>query len=171
VSATDCAGCGVLLNKSKNGTVGTVTGVRCNPGGGYAAFRIANSAGPNITCTKVYARGCGRGFFSVTGSNGCTINSVDIADSTSHGMLLENASNVRVLGGTIANCGSDGIRFAQNSHHNTVQNIRVGPGNARGVIETSPGNYNQIHNCNCTGNDSTNLSKSGPNTTTTGSTW
>lgn len=170
VNATDVAGCGLLLNYSKNGTVGTVNGTRCNPGGGYAAFRIANNAGPNITVSKVYARGCGRGFFSVTGSNGCTINNVDIAGSTSHGMLIENATNVKVLGGTIADCGAEGVRFSQATTYCTVQNLRV-YGNSYGVRETSPGNYNNILNCNLTGNDVKNLEISGANTKTTGSTW
>jgi hypothetical protein len=104
VNATDVAGCGLLLNKSRNGSVKRVNGTRCCPSGGYAAFRVANSNGPNVTCDYVYARNCGRGFFSVSGSNGCTVKYVDIANSWSHGIFLEDATNTYVLAGTVSNC-------------------------------------------------------------------
>lgn len=97
-------GCGVLLNQSKNGTVGTVTGNYNCRGGGYATFRVANSNGPNVTCAKVYSRNSGRGFFSVTGSNGTTVTTVDIASNTSHGIFLEDASNTKVNGGSVSGC-------------------------------------------------------------------
>jgi len=104
VNATDVAYCGLILNNSRNGTVGTVNGIRCCPDGGYAAFRVANNNGPNVTCDRVYARGCGRGFFSVSGSNGCTVRNVDIADCWSHGIFLEDATNTHVLNGKVSNC-------------------------------------------------------------------
>ncbi|MBN2544738.1 MAG: right-handed parallel beta-helix repeat-containing protein [Spirochaetes bacterium] len=104
VTANNTGECGVLLNKSKNGSVGTVTGNYNCRGGGYATFRVANSNGPNVTCTKVYSRNSGRGFFSVSGSNGTTVGSVDIANNTSHGIFLEDASNTRVNGGTVSGC-------------------------------------------------------------------
>jgi len=104
VTSSNNYGCGVLLNQSKNGTVGTVTGnYNCN-GGGYATFRVANNNGPNVTCAKVYSRNSGRGFFSVSGSNGTTVNTVDIANNTSHGIFLEDASNTKVNGGTVSGC-------------------------------------------------------------------
>jgi hypothetical protein len=102
VTSSNNYGCGVLLNQSKNGSVGTVTGnYNCN-GGGYATFRVANNNGPNVTCTKVYSRNSGRGFFSVSGSNGTTVSTVDIANSTSHGIFLEDASNTKVNAGTVS---------------------------------------------------------------------
>lgn len=102
VTSSNNFGCGVLLNQSKNGSVGTVTGnYNCN-GGGYATFRVANNNGPSVTCAKVYSRNSGRGFFSVSGSNGTTVTTVDIANSTSHGIFLEDASNTRVNGGTVS---------------------------------------------------------------------
>ena len=104
VTVSNSGGCGVLLNQSKNGTVGTVTGSRNCNGGGYATFRVANNNGPNVTCAKVYARNSGRGFFSVSGSNGTTVTTVDIASCTSHGIFLEDASNTKVNGGTVSSC-------------------------------------------------------------------
>jgi hypothetical protein len=104
VTSSNNAACGVLLNQSKNGTVGTVTGTNNSTTGsttGYATFRVANNNGPNVVCAKVYSRGSGRGFFSVTGSNGCTVNTVDIANTAIQGILLQNATNTKVLGGTV----------------------------------------------------------------------
>jgi hypothetical protein len=106
VTSSNNAACGVLLNQSKNGTVGTVTGTNNSTTGsvtGYATFRCANNNGPNVVCSKVYSRGSGRGFFSVTGSNGCTVNTVDIANTAIQGILLQNASNTKVLAGTVSN--------------------------------------------------------------------
>jgi len=102
VTVNNTGECGLLLNKSKNGTVGTVTGSNNCTGGGYATFRVANSNGPNVTCAKVYSRNSGRGFFSVSGSNGTTVGTVDIQGATSHGIFLEDASNTKVNGGTVS---------------------------------------------------------------------
>jgi hypothetical protein len=124
ITANTSGGCGVLLNQSRNGSVGTVNGYRCNKGGGYAAFRVANNNGPNVTCTKVYARECGRGFFSVTGSNGTTVNTVDIANGTSHGIFLEDASNTRVNAGTVSNCNPN-IQHVRTSSCRTAVNGQV----------------------------------------------
>jgi hypothetical protein len=103
VTVTNNGGSGLLLNNSRNGSVGNVVGHYNNQGGGYATFRVANNNGPNVTVNSVYSRNSGRGFFSVTGSNGTTINYVDIADSSSHGIFLEDASNTHVLSGSVSN--------------------------------------------------------------------
>lgn len=112
------AACGVLLNTSKNGTVGTVNGVNNSTTGevkGYATFRCANNNGPNVTCEKVISRGSGRGFFSVSGSDGCTVKSVDIADTWAQGILIQNSSNTKVLSGTV-------VRGNPNIRHNNATN-------------------------------------------------
>lgn len=66
------AGCGVLLNESKNVYICLVDAYRADPQGGYAGFRVANFNGPNVVVDKVIAKECGRGFFSVSGSHGTT---------------------------------------------------------------------------------------------------
>lgn len=114
VTSSNNYGCGVLLNQSKNGTVGTVTGHYNNNGGGYATFRVANNNGPNVTCTKVYSRNSGRGFFSVSGSNGCTVNNVDIANTTKQGIFLEDASNTYVNSGTVSG-GNPNVQHVRTS--------------------------------------------------------
>ncbi len=94
-------GCGVLLNNSTNCDVGVVTGNYNNQGGGYATFRVANANG-NTYCAGVYSRNSGRGFFSVSGSQDCTVGWVDIANPTSHGIFLEDATNTHVLSGSVS---------------------------------------------------------------------
>ncbi|MEC5384593.1 right-handed parallel beta-helix repeat-containing protein [Uliginosibacterium sp. H3] len=94
-------GSGLLLDGSKNGTIGTVTGTYNNQGGGYATFRVANSNGPNIRVKKVYSRNSGRGFFSVSKSGGVTIDTVDIASSTSEGIYIQDSTNTKVLSGKV----------------------------------------------------------------------
>lgn len=102
VTVIDSGGSGVLLNNSRNGTVGRVTGLNNDTGGGYATFRVANNNGPNVHVQSVYSRNSGRGFFSVSGSHGTTIEHVDIQGSTSHGIFLEDATETHVLAGRVA---------------------------------------------------------------------
>ena len=124
VTTSNNRGCGVLLNQSKNGTVGTVTGnYNCN-GGGYATFRVANNNGPNVRCAKVYSRNSGRGFFSVSGSNNTTVTTVDIANATSHGIFLEDASYTYVNGGTVNSCNPN-IQHVRSPNCRTVVNGRT----------------------------------------------
>ena len=132
VVSSNTGGCGLLLNLTKNANIGTVNATRANYGGGYAAFRIANSAGPNITVGTVIARECGRGFFSLTGSNGCTVNYVDISGCTSQGILIEDSQNIVVNGGVVKNNNAEGVRITSRSstefppsQYNTVRNLRV----------------------------------------------
>ncbi|MER2492452.1 RICIN domain-containing protein [Catenovulum sediminis] len=103
VTVSNSGGCGLLLNDTRNGTVGNVVGHYNNWGGGYATFRVANGNGPNVSVDSVYSRNSGRGFFSVSGSYGTTVNYVDIDTTTSHGIFLEDASDTHVLAGTVAN--------------------------------------------------------------------
>lgn len=104
VTVNNSGGCGLILNESSNAKVGTVTGTRNCYGGGYATFRVANNNGPNIRVKKVYSRESGRGFFSVSGSYDCIVEEVDIANNTSHGIFLEDATNTHVLSGSVSNC-------------------------------------------------------------------
>ena len=101
ITANNTVGCGLLLNRSRNGTVGSVTGNRNNQGGGYATFRVANNNGPNIYVGSVKSRNSGRGFFSVSGSHGTTVNYVDIASTTKEGIYIQDSSNTRVNSGKI----------------------------------------------------------------------
>lgn len=103
VTVSNNGGSGLLLNNSRDGTVGDVIGYYNNLGGGYATFRVANNNGPNIRVNSVYSRNSGRGFFSVSGSHDTVINHVDIANSSSHGIFLEDARNTHILSGTVNN--------------------------------------------------------------------
>jgi hypothetical protein len=106
--------CGLILNNSSNAEVGVVHCENCaHIGTGYAAFRSANSNGKigsewpagNIHVGEVYARGGGRGIFSVSGSGGLTIDRIDIADTGNNAILLQNAYNTTIAAesGSISN--------------------------------------------------------------------
>jgi hypothetical protein len=105
--------------------VGTVSCTNCGTGTGYAAFRIANNAGKvgsdwpagNIRVSKVYARGGGRGVFSVSGSGGLTIDTIDIADTGSEPVLLQNCINTTIA--TNASKVSKGSVILSNDTTNT----------------------------------------------------
>jgi hypothetical protein len=160
IVTSNTGGCGLLLNNSTNGTVESVDAYRACYGGGYAACRFANNCGPNITVDYVKARECGRGVFGVSGSNGFTVNYVDISGSTSHGILLENVQNCYINDGVISNCGSEGVRITSRSdgvytaaQYNTVQSLVIS-GCPYGIRETLPyTNHNYILNNNLSDND------------------
>lgn len=104
VEGNDVGECGLLLNRSTHAEIGLVTCTGCATGTGYAAFRVANSVGKvgnefppgNIHVGKVYARGGGRGIFSVSGSGGLTIDEIDIADTGNGPILLQNTYNTTI---------------------------------------------------------------------------
>ncbi|MBN2339890.1 MAG: right-handed parallel beta-helix repeat-containing protein [Deltaproteobacteria bacterium] len=146
-------GCGLILNRSLNAEVGSVTCTDCATGTGYAAFRVANLNGwdgqnypddglsfppGNIHVGSVYARGGGRGIFSVSGSGGLTIDHIDIADTGSNGILLQNAYNTTIaaVSGTVSNADVYLTNDSENtedgtyapSHDVTLANITLSNG-------------------------------------------
>ncbi|GAA2117543.1 right-handed parallel beta-helix repeat-containing protein [Streptomyces synnematoformans] len=137
VTARNTGYSGLLLNETTNATIGTVDAVGAGTGTGYAAFRMANRNGrvggsypTNIHVGQVIARGGGRGVFCVSESGGAVIDRVDIADTGSNAILLENCYNVTIAGqsGTVAGPGD--IRIAArsefaNSRDITLQNLTV----------------------------------------------
>ena len=140
VRVTNTGGSGLLLNDSRNGTVGHVWGQGNNWGGGYATFRVANSNGPNVSVESVYSRNSGRGFFSVTGSHGTTVKYVDIDNSTKQNIFLQDAWDTHVLTGQVSkghpNCQLVGTDTSNSS-------IRVSGCSA---IGTAPGDGNGASN-------------------------
>lgn len=125
VEGKDAGECGLLFNRSTHAEVGLVTCSGCGTGTGYAAFRVANSVGKvgnefpagNIHVGKVYARGGGRGIFSVSGSGGLTIDEIDIANTGNGPILLQNAYNTTIAAksGTV----SGGLVQISNDTDNT----------------------------------------------------
>lgn len=167
VTASGSAGCGVLLNKTKNASIGTVNATNCSYGGGYAGFRIANNAGPGITVGTVNSTSCGRGFFSVTSSNGCTITTLNARNNSSHGALLENAQRIRINGGTVTGNGAEGVRFSTTLSYICRDNVINGINTNDGIRETSPSNYNTVQYCRLNGSG---LTLAGPNSRSIGNT-
>ncbi|MFA9191837.1 T9SS type A sorting domain-containing protein [Flavobacterium sp. FZUC8N2.13] len=96
--------CGVLLNRTFNGRLGTVNAFRSGNGTGYAGLRLANDC-DNIVTQNLIANECGRGYFVLTGSKNSTLNNCRITNGTGVGIWLENVVNCRVLAG----CTNDGI--------------------------------------------------------------
>ena len=104
IVARNKAECGVLLNQTKNGTVGTIDAYRCATNTGYAGYRLANTCS-NITADMLYANECGRGYFVLSGSNNNTLKNCRITNGTGIGVWLENVVNCKVLAG----CTNDGV--------------------------------------------------------------
>jgi hypothetical protein len=112
VEGEDVGECGLLLNRSINAEIGQVSCTDCATDTGYAAFRVANSVGKvgddfptgNIHVGKVYARGGGRGIFSVSGCGGLVIDEIDIADTGNTAILMQNTYNTTIaaLSGTVS---------------------------------------------------------------------
>ncbi|XXT15698.1 hypothetical protein WME94_36175 [Sorangium sp. So ce429] len=137
VIARDTGECGLLLNDTTNAEIGTVDAVNAGAGTGYAAFRLANRAGrvgssypTNIHVGEVIARGGGRGIFCVSESGGVTIDRIDLADTGSNSILLENCHNVNIAAESGTVTGGGDIRLAaraefENSSDITIQNLAV----------------------------------------------
>ncbi|MCU4973874.1 right-handed parallel beta-helix repeat-containing protein [Halobacteria archaeon AArc-m2/3/4] len=142
VQARDTGGCGLLLNDTSNATVDYVDAVRANEGGGYAGFRCANDAGPNVHVNRVRSIDCGRGVFTVSGSHGITIEEVYLEGNG--GNLIQDTRNVEVNGGTVVDNGGEGFRIdsrSSNQHPHTrdvtIRNVGI-YGHSYGVRETGP---------------------------------
>lgn len=123
IVARNCGECGVLLNKTINGTIGTVDAYRCSYGGGYAGLRFANNCS-NVTADMLYARECGRGYFVLTGSNNCHLNNCQITDCSDIGIWLENVTNCSVKAG----CTNDGVAVSGSGSYANVSNSCSGGG-------------------------------------------
>ncbi|WP_459891389.1 right-handed parallel beta-helix repeat-containing protein [Halostagnicola bangensis] len=150
VETFDTGGCGLLLNDTSDAIVDSVDAFRADAGGGYAAFRFANGAGPNIHVGEVTSVESGRGVFGVSGSYGVTIENLDVYESGQHGVLIQDCQDVLVDGGLVRNNGAEGVRIDSRDdgqHHPaedvTVQNLRVvddrdDPQQPYGIRETGP---------------------------------
>lgn len=123
IIARNCGECGVLLNQTINGTIGTVDAYRCSYGGGYAGLRFANSCS-GITANSLIARECGRGYFVLSGSNNCHLNNARITDCSDIGIWLENVVNCSVKAG----CTNDGVSVSGSGSYANVSNTCSGGG-------------------------------------------
>src|SRR5690606_38604697 len=118
--------------------------------GGYGCFRVANFNGPNVVVDKLIARECGRGFFSVSGSRGTTINYVDINGTNQEGIMIQSSKDTVINGGVVTRYGKYGVRLINGAHTGgdtenvTIQNLRVfGSRVSNSVgIEESRGTWN-----------------------------
>ena len=132
VEASNIGECGILLNNSTNVNVAVVRCNNCGAGTGYAAFRIANTAGlidgaypTNIRVGRVEASGGGRGVFCVSGSGGLVIESVVLSNTGNSSILVENCNNVTIAARSGLVNGGGEIRIAGASTNVTLQNLTV----------------------------------------------
>jgi hypothetical protein len=129
---------GLLLNRSINAVVDLVTCTNCGTGTGYAAFRVANEVGKigtsypagNIHVKRVVARGGGRGIFSVSGCGGLTIDQIDIANTGSTSILLQNTYNTTIAAesgtvvGSLVQISNDTAN-TESGRYAPSQNVRI----------------------------------------------
>ncbi len=99
IVAKNCRDCGVLINKGRNGVIGTVVAHRCGYGGGYAGLRFANNCS-DISVQKLTATECGRGFFTVSNCENIVVDEVTIRDCSAHAILIQHSKKVGINGGT-----------------------------------------------------------------------
>lgn len=99
---------GLLLNGSRNATIGLVDGEGTGTGTGYATLRFANRNGrvgssypTNIIVDRVISRGGARGLFCVSESGGAQIKQIDFANNGNNSVLIENCYNVAIDSGTV----------------------------------------------------------------------
>lgn len=117
IVARNMGECGVLLNQTVNGTLGTVNAYRCSYNGEYAGLRLANNCS-NVTTNMLIADQCGRGYFVLTGSNNIKLNNSRITGCTNIGIWLENVVNCSVLAG----CNNSGIAVSGSGSSANVSN-------------------------------------------------
>ncbi|WP_121741494.1 right-handed parallel beta-helix repeat-containing protein [Natronorubrum halophilum] len=156
VETVDTGGCGLLLNDTAYATVDRVDATRADQGGGYAGFRCANDAGPEIVVNRVDAVDCGRGIFTVSGSEGIEIYNVFLDGNG--GNLVQDTRYLLIDGGTVTNTGSSGIRIDSRDSGDhphttnvTVRNLDITDNAEYGVYETGPdtGDNAIVHNHLC----------------------
>ncbi|AWB28202.1 right-handed parallel beta-helix repeat-containing protein [Halococcoides cellulosivorans] len=125
VRTWDSGGCGLLLNNTDDAEVGLVDATRANEGGGYAGFRCANDAGPNIHVERVEAVDCGRGIFTVSNSGGITIDEVYLEGNS--GNLIQDSRDVTIRSGEITETGSSGVRIdsRNDDRHPHTRNVTI----------------------------------------------
>jgi hypothetical protein len=103
VTATDrSGGCGLLFNETSVGRVSNVNGTRCNYSGGYAGYRLANNNYDCYASSRVTSISCGRGFFSLTGSNNSAVANLTATNNRDIGVWIQDCVNVRVVNGTVS---------------------------------------------------------------------
>ncbi|WP_341937818.1 RICIN domain-containing protein [Marinimicrobium sp. C2-29] len=135
VIARNTAYAGLLLNNTRNATIGLIDGEGTGSGTGYATLRFANENGriggsypTNIYVDRVISRGGGRGFFCVSNSGGAQINEIDLANNGNNSVLIENCHNIQINGGEINGGGEFRLaarsEFPNNSDI-TISNLNV----------------------------------------------
>lgn len=132
VIAKNCGECGLLLQKTTNAHVGSVTGTNVGAGTGYATLRFANQNGrlpdgsytTNVFVDKVYSRGGGRGVFCVSESGGAEIGKIDLANNNGpESILIENCYGLNIKSGTVV--GGGDVRISARDEFANTKDITL----------------------------------------------
>ncbi|MFB6120032.1 MAG: RICIN domain-containing protein [Halobacteriaceae archaeon] len=117
---------GVLLNDTRDATVGAVVGKEVDVGGGYAAFRVANGC-KDVTCDQVVCRRGARGVFGVSGCTDITVGEVNIQQTDANGILIQDCQRFSINGGVVKNCFGDAIRVdsRDSDRHDPAEGVSV----------------------------------------------
>lgn len=175
VNVSDTTDCGVLLNGSSYVYIVRIVATNCSPRSDkniYAGLRCANSNGPEIHVRYLTATNCGRGFFSCTGSNGCTIEYINVTNPYAQGILLQSAKNNYILSGSVTGSTAYGVHIVGGSGssseeesnsltvetdttNNHIENLTIS-GFENGIYEYQPSasysvNYNYYEDNNLSG--------------------
>ncbi|MCR5723918.1 MAG: leucine-rich repeat domain-containing protein [Treponema sp.] len=119
IKGVDIGGNAVLLNGTYSATIGTITGIRCCTGGGYAAFRCANDVGPDVNVHYVYSEACGRGLFFVSSITGVTIDKVNVLNAV-QGILYNSCEFIDIRSGKIQTNGGTINYYDSSVENNTA---------------------------------------------------
>ncbi|MGQ7788025.1 fibronectin type III domain-containing protein [Nesterenkonia sp. K-15-9-6] len=131
VTAVDTGHAGLLLNDTVNADIERIVGDGAAAGTGYATFRTANRNGQidgeyptNIRVGELIADGGGRGFFCVSESGGVEIETLEIRDTGSNAMLIENCHNITVASEEGYVSGPGDLRISARSEFANTSDIR-----------------------------------------------
>ena len=103
VTVNTAADCGLLLNYSSSQSGSAANGTRCDYGGGYARVPLRQQQPEQHPGHREFEQ-LRSGFFSVSGSSGCTISTVKATNCSAHGIWLQSTSSTHINSGTVKNC-------------------------------------------------------------------
>jgi parallel beta-helix repeat protein len=98
MKGSSVAGCGVLINDGRSGTIGSTNTNTCGKGTTYAGLRWANNCDGATTSSATDASSA-RGIF-ILNSTRVTINNANVSNNPVDSIWIQNGSNNRVLAGT-----------------------------------------------------------------------
>ena len=111
-TVSDCTGSGLYISGTKNIALNTLTCTNCSPDTKmHAAVYCTKACASNLHLGTINATACARGLLIDSSSSGVTVNTLNNSNSYAQAILLADALNTLVLGGTLA-AGSNNAEMA-----------------------------------------------------------